>query len=121
MTNQRSFPHQRLDAYVAARAMAKAVYDARIRDTELRDQAQRAGASVFLLLSEGLPCDQPKMRANYFARARAPLDREARHARSARRALAEPTRARVGRRRASDGEKALGRSFVTSQSRRSRR
>jgi four helix bundle protein len=70
MTDQLSFPHQRLDAYVAARAMAKATYDAKIRDRELRDQAQRAACSVFLQLSEGLPCDSPNMRANYFSRAR---------------------------------------------------
>ena len=68
--NDQRFPHQKLDSYVAARAMAKAVYDAKIRDRELRDQAQRAASSVFLQLSEGLPCDQPAMRANYFARAR---------------------------------------------------
>ena len=68
--NGEQFPHQRLDAYMFARDMAKAVFDAKIRDRELRDQAQRAASSVFLQLSEGLPCDQPAMRANYFGRAR---------------------------------------------------
>jgi four helix bundle protein len=70
MNEEQLFPHQRFDAYKAARSMAKATFDAKIRDRELRDQAQRAACSVFLQLSEGLPCDQPAMRANYFGRAR---------------------------------------------------
>ena len=70
MTDEHAFPHERLDAYKLSRAMAKATFDAKIRDRDLRDQAQRAARSVFLQLSEGLPCDQPAMRANYFSRAR---------------------------------------------------
>ena len=70
MTDERAFPHQRLDAYQAALAMTKATFEAKIRERDLRDQAQRAARSVFLQLSEGLPCDQPAMRMNYFARAR---------------------------------------------------
>ena len=70
MIDQHSFPHQRLDAYKVALAMTKATFDAKIRERDLRDQAQRAARSVFLQLSEGLPCDQPAMRTNYFARAR---------------------------------------------------
>jgi four helix bundle protein len=64
------FPHQKLDAYRAARELARIVFASRIRDRDLRDQAQRAVRSVFLQLSEGLPCDTVAMRRNYFARAR---------------------------------------------------
>ena len=70
MNDDRQFPHQRLDAYIATRAMALAVFRAKIRDSDLRDQAQRAARSVFLQLSEGLPSDRPAMRKAYFERAR---------------------------------------------------
>ena len=70
MNDDRLFPHQRLDAYKLARAMTVAVFNAQIRDGDLRDQAQRAARSVFLQLCEGLPCERPALRKNYFERAR---------------------------------------------------
>ena len=70
MTDEEQFPHQRLDAYRSARELARIVFASKIRDRDLRDQAQRAVRSVFLQLSEGLPCDTVAMRRNYFARAR---------------------------------------------------
>ena len=42
----------------------------KIRDEDLRDQAQRATRSVFLQLCEGLPNDRIAMRRNDFTRAR---------------------------------------------------
>jgi hypothetical protein len=38
---------QRLDAYVVAKEIAKRVHEAKIRDTELRDQATRAAKRNF--------------------------------------------------------------------------
>jgi hypothetical protein len=38
-------PHHKLDAYRVAKEIAKQVHEARIRDTELRDQATRAAKS----------------------------------------------------------------------------
>jgi four helix bundle protein len=70
MTDEERFPHEKLDAYQAARELARIVFASKIRDRDLRDQAQRAVRSVFLQLSEGLPCDTIAMRRNYFARAR---------------------------------------------------
>jgi hypothetical protein len=53
---------QKLDAYVVAKEIAKRVHEAKIRDTELRDQATRAAKSCFLTLCEGLPNDGVAMR-----------------------------------------------------------
>ncbi len=53
MKDQLSF--QRLDSYQVAKEIAKLVHLAKIRDTELRDQATRASKSCFLQLCEGLP------------------------------------------------------------------
>jgi four helix bundle protein len=47
------------------------IREAKIRDPELRDQAQRASVSTFLAVSEGLPHASPRMRKQYFERARA--------------------------------------------------
>ena len=58
-------PFQRLDAYVAARELARRVHAARIRDAELRDQATRAAKSAFLNLCEGLPSESVAMRRKY--------------------------------------------------------
>jgi four helix bundle protein len=58
---------QRLDVYVAARAFAKAVHDAGIRDPELRDQATRASKSTFCNLCEGLPSRSIPTRRKHFA------------------------------------------------------
>jgi four helix bundle protein len=70
MTDEERFPHQRLDVYRAARELTQLVFASKIRDEDLRDQAQRAARSVFLQLCEGLPNDRIAMRRNYFGRAR---------------------------------------------------
>jgi four helix bundle protein len=57
---------QRLDAYQVARELAKRVHEAKVRDTELRDQATRAAKSCFLTLCEGLPNEGVAMRRKYF-------------------------------------------------------
>jgi four helix bundle protein len=59
-------PFQKLDAYVAARELARRVHAAGIRDAELRDQATRAAKSAFLNLCEGLPHASPGMRRRHF-------------------------------------------------------
>ena len=64
-----SLPFQRLDSYVAAKEIAKLVHLAKIRDTDLRDQATRASKSCFLQLCEGLPNDGVAMRRKYFVEA----------------------------------------------------
>jgi four helix bundle protein len=64
-------PHQRTDIYQVAMQLCVSVRDAKIRDAELRDQAQRASVSTFLAVSEGLPHASPRMRKQYFERARA--------------------------------------------------
>jgi four helix bundle protein len=50
----------------AARDLMRVVHEARIRDTEFRDQATRAAKSVFLNLSEGLPRGTDAKRRKYF-------------------------------------------------------
>jgi four helix bundle protein len=64
------FPHQKLDAYLNAKELARRVIAAKIRNTELRDQAERAATSQFLQLAEGLPNDSMPMRRRYFVGAR---------------------------------------------------
>jgi four helix bundle protein len=49
--------------------IAKLVHLAKIRDTELREQATRASKSCFLQLCEGLPNDGVAMRREYFVEA----------------------------------------------------
>src|SRR5215469_8313520 len=61
------FNFQKTDAYVAAKLVAVLVHDAKIRDTELRDQATRAAKSCFLNLSEGLPSKMSGVRRRHFA------------------------------------------------------
>jgi four helix bundle protein len=70
MQSNNTIPMQRLDAYVVAKAIAKRVHEAKIRDTELRDQATRAAKSCFLTLCEGLPNDGVAMRRKYFTESR---------------------------------------------------
>ena len=70
MTNSLLLPFQNTDAYRVAKSPAVLVHQARIRDTELRDQAARASKSAFLQLSEGLPNDSVPMRRKYFVCAR---------------------------------------------------
>lgn len=70
MNDSLSMPFQRTDAYRVAKALAVAIHHAKIRDTELRDQASRASKSAFLQLAEGLPNDSPAMRRKYFVCAR---------------------------------------------------
>ena len=67
MSNDDRLPFQRLDVYVAARAFAKAVHEAGIRDPELRDQATRASKSTICNLCEGLPSRSASLRRKHFA------------------------------------------------------
>ena len=67
MQDQLAF--QRLDSYQVAKEIAKLVHLAKIRDTELRDQATRASKSCFLQLCEGLPNEGVAMRRKYFVEA----------------------------------------------------
>src|ERR1700710_3045771 len=60
---------QRLDCYQVAKAIAVRVHEAKIGDTELRDQATRAAKSTFLRLCEGLPNEGVAMRRKYFTEA----------------------------------------------------
>jgi len=57
---------QTLDAYIAAKELARRVHLAKISDPELRDQATRAAKSTFLCLCEGLPNTSAAMRNKYF-------------------------------------------------------
>ena len=66
MTNDNRFAFQKMDCYEVARAFAKGVHEAGIRDAELRDQATRAAKSAFLGLCEGLPNEQAGLRRRYF-------------------------------------------------------
>ncbi len=66
MNQSHRFPFQKMHVYQAAKEFAKAVHLAKIRDSELRDQATRAAKSAFLQLSEGLPNDSVPMRRKYF-------------------------------------------------------
>jgi four helix bundle protein len=67
VSNDNRLPFQRLEVYVAARALAQAIHDAGIRDPELRDQATRASKSTFCNLCEGLPSRSHAMRRKHFA------------------------------------------------------
>jgi four helix bundle protein len=71
MKNQLRF--QTLDCYQVAKELAKLVHLAKIRDSELRDQATRASKSCFLQLCEGLPNESVAMRRKYFVCAHARL------------------------------------------------
>ena len=66
MSTDPRLPFQRLDVYIAARAFAKLIHDAGIRDAELRDQATRASKSTFCNLCEGLPSRSVAMRRKHF-------------------------------------------------------
>lgn len=66
MSDDDRLPFQRLEVYIAAKAFAKAVHDASIRDPELRDQATRASKSTFCNLCEGLPSKSKAMRRKHF-------------------------------------------------------
>ena len=70
MNNQHLFPFQNLDAYRAAKELARRVHASKIRDRELRDQATRASKSCFLCLCEGLPNEGVALRNKYFVEAR---------------------------------------------------
>jgi four helix bundle protein len=62
-----TFRFQSLDIYRVAKEICVAVQEARIKDSELRDQATRAAKSCFLNLSEGLPSDSAGIRRRHFA------------------------------------------------------
>ena len=64
-----SIKMQTLACYQVAKTIAVRVHEARIRDTELRDQATRAAKSTFLRLAEGLPNEGAGMRRKYFVEA----------------------------------------------------
>jgi four helix bundle protein len=66
MNNDHLLAFQRLDSYRVAKQLAKQVHEARIRDSELRDQATRAAKSAFLGLCEGLPSDAAGIRRRHF-------------------------------------------------------
>src|SRR5271167_3412378 len=70
MQNNERFPFQKLDAYKVAREIAVRVHEAKIADSELRDQATRAAKSAFLGLCEGLPNESPGLRRRYFTQSR---------------------------------------------------
>jgi four helix bundle protein len=67
MSSDDRLPFQRLEVYIAAKALAQAIHDASIRDPELRDQATRASKSTFCNLCEGLPSRSAAMRRKHFA------------------------------------------------------
>ena len=64
-----SLKMQGLDCYQVAKAIAVRVHEARIGDSELRDQATRAAKSTFLRLAEGLANEGAGMRRKYFVEA----------------------------------------------------
>jgi hypothetical protein len=66
-------PFQRLDVYQVAKEFVRRVHEAKIADTELRDQATRAAKRTFLGLCEGLPIDGQALRRKYFVEAHASL------------------------------------------------
>ena len=70
MKNATLVPHQTMDAYVAAKPLAEVIVRAKIGNSILRDQAERAVTSVFLQLAEGLPNDSRPMRRKDFVCAR---------------------------------------------------
>jgi four helix bundle protein len=67
--NDPMFPHQRTDIYQASLALVRSARP--IKHALLRDQAERAAISTLLAIGEGLPHDGPRMRRQYFARAKA--------------------------------------------------
>ena len=66
MNDDELLSFQKLDVYRASKELARRVEAARIRDTELRDQATRAAKRVFLAACEGLPNHSTAMRRKYF-------------------------------------------------------
>ena len=73
MTDHIELPHQRLDAYKVAREICTRIYAAKIANTQLRDQAERAASSMFLQLAEGLPIESTGLRKKYFTESHASL------------------------------------------------
>jgi four helix bundle protein len=71
MNDPTLFPHQRTHIYTAALELVRRIQDANIKHAVLRDQADRAAISALLAIGEGLPYDGPRMRRQYFARAKA--------------------------------------------------
>ena len=71
MSDDTRFPHQRTDIYQTTMQLVARVKDASIKDAVLRDQAERAAVSTLLAIGEGLPHDGPRMRKQFFARAKA--------------------------------------------------
>jgi four helix bundle protein len=71
MSDDNRFPHQKTDIYRAAMQLVMCVRDANIKHEVLKDQAERAAISTLLAIGEGLPHDGPRIRRQFFARAKA--------------------------------------------------
>ena len=71
MNEHALLPHQTTHIYNVTMKLCVHVREAKISHAELRDQAERASVSTFLAVSEGLPHASPRMRKQYFDRARA--------------------------------------------------
>src|SRR5450755_1958933 len=71
MSDDNRFPFQKTDIYQATMQLVTRVKDANIKHEVLKDQAERAAISTLLAIGEGLPHDGPRMRRQFFARAKA--------------------------------------------------
>ena len=71
MNEHTLLPHQTTDIYNVTMKLCVLVREAKIAHAELRDQAERASVSTFLAVGEGLPHRSPRMRKQFFERARA--------------------------------------------------
>ena len=71
MNEHALLPHQTTDIYQVTMKLCVLVREAKIAHGELRDQAERASVSTFLAVGEGLPHRSPRMRKQFFERARA--------------------------------------------------
>ena len=71
MNEHALLPHQTTDIYNVTMKLCVHVREAKIAHAELRDQAERASVSTFLAVGEGLPHRSPRMRNQFFERARA--------------------------------------------------
>ena len=71
MNEHALLPHQTTDIYTVTMKLCVLVREAKIAHAGLRDQAERASVSTFLAVGEGLPHRSPRMRKQFFERARA--------------------------------------------------
>ena len=70
MTNWTTLPHENLIAYQVARELLVLVREAKIRDSNLRDQALRAAKSACLNIAEGSGRQSAADKARVYAIAR---------------------------------------------------